>query len=52
MVDRRHQRKKKDGREREKEKTALGGGFPGEGIASEVDPAVQEQNVAQLPAEA
>jgi len=42
---------KKDGREREKEKTALGGGCPGEGRASEVDPAVQEKNVGRLPAE-
>jgi len=48
MVERRHQRKKKDGKEREKEKTALGEGCPGEGRAPEVDPAVQERNVERL----
>jgi len=36
---------KKDGKEREKEKTALGGGCPGEGRAPVVDPAVPERNV-------
>jgi len=51
MVERRHQRKKKDGCEREKVKTALGGCCPCVGRASEVDPAVQEKNVRRLPAE-
>ena len=45
VVERRHQKMKKDGREREKEKTELGGGCPGEGRAAEVDPAVQEKDV-------
>jgi len=30
---------------------ALGGGCPGEGRASEVDPAVQEKNVGRVPTE-
>jgi hypothetical protein len=44
LVERRHQRKEKDRQEREKEKTELGGGFPGEGRAPDVEAAVQENN--------
>jgi len=51
VVECRHQRKKKDCWEREKEKTALGGDCPGEGRASEVELAVQEKNVGRLRAE-
>ena len=45
VVERHHQREKKDGWEREEEKTELGGGCQGEGRAPEVDSAVQEKNV-------
>jgi hypothetical protein len=48
VVERRHQRTKKDGREREKEKTELGPGCPGTGRDPEVDPAVQERYVERL----
>jgi len=47
-MQRRHQREKKDGSEGEKEKTALGGGCPGDGRASEVNLAVQDRNVKRL----
>jgi len=47
-MERRHQRKKKDSQERQKEKTELAGGCPGEGRAPEVHIAVQEKNGRRL----
>jgi len=49
VVERRHQRKKKDSWERENEKTALRGGDPAECRALEVNSAVQEKNESRLP---
>jgi hypothetical protein len=43
VVECRHQRNKKDGGDRLKKKSELGGGYPGEGRAAELDPAVQEK---------
>jgi len=51
VVERRHQRKKKDGREKEKETSELRGGCLGESRAAEFDPAVQEKDVGRLPAQ-
>jgi hypothetical protein len=51
VVERQHQRKKKDGWEREKENMKLAGCSPGEGRGSEVDLAVPKKNVGQLLAE-
>jgi len=51
VVERRHQRKKQDSIEREKEKTELGGGSPCEGRGPEVAVAVQEHVVRPIPAE-
>jgi hypothetical protein len=48
LVERQHQRKKKVGSGREKVKTELGGGYPGEGRAPAVDLAVQAHNVERL----
>jgi len=48
MVEHRHPRKKKAGREREKERSELGGGYLGEGRAPPVDLAVQTRNVELL----
>jgi len=45
VVERRLQREKKDGWEREEEKTELGGGCQGEGRAPGVNSAVHEKNV-------
>jgi hypothetical protein len=49
VVERRHRTMKNNGRERENEKTELGGGCPCKGRASEVVPAIQKRNVECLP---
>jgi len=48
VVQRQHQIKKTEGREREKEKTELGGDCLGECRAASVDQAVKERNVEPL----
>jgi hypothetical protein len=49
VVERRHQRKKEDGQEREKVKMALRGGCPGTGRAPALDPADEEKILRGIP---